>query len=210
MLPHLEGEVLDPVWRRFKDTWFGAKEKVAAYTEARHVFDREFFTKMDTQIKSVIGEEFQADWSDQRMATQFDNHRRYQAAGIRDSCEYWYEGRYELPGWRWWPASVGSGNQLGGAPWAITQSNGSLPYLWGGPVPDNLQVLSDRMNETLDALRHDEGLKALFSRAEAAHAEAKVAVAPLQNAADDAAHLLRHGPDIPGECAYCKAWHPRY
>jgi hypothetical protein len=210
MLPHLEGTIRDHVWRSFSDTWATTRQQVATYTEARRALDAAFFEKMDSLVKSRVGPEFEADWSDVRAASNFDNQRRYQAAAVRDNCEYWFQGRYGLPGWTWQPAAVGSGNAVAGVGWAITQSNGSLPYLWGGATPEDQQALAESMNGILDALRFDETLKALFLKAEATHEEAKTAVAPLKNAAEDASHLLRHGPDIPGECSYCKEWKPRF
>lgn len=212
-MPHLAGETADKVWLKLRSVWTGAGEQVSAYSRARQAFDTAFASKMDALVKSVVGNAAEADWSDVRIADAMAMGRRYQAAVIRDRCESWYSGEYSRPGRTWFPPAVAAASMLYGASWAITESNGSIPFVWGGSgseVPADLPELPERMNRVLDQLRFDTDLKQLFEASELARLNAQAAVDPLRIAADDATHLLGHGPDIPGECNYCREWMPRF
>ncbi|MFI5417276.1 MAG: hypothetical protein ACHQ2Y_00050 [Candidatus Lutacidiplasmatales archaeon] len=210
-LPHISGVHSGPVWERLTTAWFGARSAVASYTAARRAFDETFFSKMDQLTRDKVGASYEADWSDTRI--QFSdgkNRPRYQAAQIQDNCEYWYAGRYELPGWQWLTPVAKPPNPAQNTPWEISMGTSSIPFVWGGGAPTDLDSMAVRFGEVLDALRYDKNLKQLYLAARSAEDEAKLGLNPLEKTTLDAAHLLRHGPDIPGECAYCKAWRPRF
>lgn len=212
-LPHLLGETRDQVWITLRSVWTNALEQVKAYSTARRRFDSVFASKMDSAVKQAAGSSLEADWSDVAIANAMVSGQRYQATVIRDRCESWYAGDFSRPGRTWFHPAIASANMLYGASWAITESNSSITFLWGGSgmaVPPNVSEIPDRLDRALDQLRFDIELKQLFEASEEARLDAQAAVEPLRVAAEDATHLLGHGPDIPGECDYCKEWKPRF
>lgn len=212
-IPHLLGVTKDAVWLRLRGVWNDALEGVKLYTAKRREFDSAFATRVDGLLKQLVDNGLDADWSDVTIANAMVTGWKYQASVIRGRCESWYSGEYSRPARTWFHPAIAAENMLYGASWAITESTSSIPFLWGGngsSVPANLSELPEHLDRVLDQLRFDSGLKHLFEVAEEARLDALALVEPLSVAAEDATHLLGHGSDIPGECGYCKVWHPRF
>lgn len=210
-LPHLMAGTPDKVWVSLREEWDRAKIGVTAYTDARQSFDKQFYEQLSRLVAASLGPEYQFAWTDSRSTQIADGARVFHAAQVRDVSEYWWDGRYGKPGWDWIGARLASPQDIGGVPWNILIGNGMNGLLWGGkPVPGNLEELRGKADQIVDDLKSDDQLKQLYLSSKSLRERAAQELAPLSDAAEDAVHLLQHGPDIPGECVYCRAWHPRF
>ena len=208
-LPHLNAKNSHRAWKRMLDTWTESIAAVSSYTTARRKFDVELFRSMDAQIREKVGNEYQPNWNDYRGIDRSES-RLYHAPQIRDCVEYWFQGMYGRPGWQWFGPDIAPAGALGAEPWAITVGGSSMVLLWGGAIPNNLPALKAGVTAVIDFLRGNERLKGLYEEAARAEQSARGAPVPLAAVAFDAANLLKHGPDIPGDCVHCRAWHPRF
>jgi len=201
-LAHLDARASDRAWMRMGARWGDAEAAVKAYTSARRTFDSELFQAMDALVREKAGKDFVPGWDDYRGLRENET-RTYHAPQIRDCVEYWYQGMYGRPGWQWFDPDIAPQGALGGAKWAITVGGSSMVLLWGGSVPENIPSLKLGMTEVIDALRGDKRLKGLYETSANLERAARSALSPLSAVAFDAANLLKHGPDIPGECVHC-------
>jgi hypothetical protein len=216
--PHLQRSAPIGVWADFSKAFFHAEDRVSEYTAARRKFDAAFNTKMAAMIRDRIGKEFRAAWWSERardftVAESKYAIPTYNAKNIRSPCLMWYEGRYERePGMHWEhrkpvPAQEDR-NQ--GLSWRLKVGDGDgLDFLWGGPVPTSLQDAAAALEGIIDELRNDGDLKRLYLASKVTEEEAENSLEALPLGAENAASLLRHGPDIPGSCTYCAGWSPR-
>jgi len=216
--PHLRTGGLESAWSDFAEAFFAAEERVKAYTHVRREYDGAFGGTLDKMIRERVGEGFRVNWwydraMDHRVTESRFATPTYNARNFRDTCELAYSGRFESdPGNHWenhLPVSASEDRQQE-LPWRIKVGGGDgRDYIWGGQAPEDLQLIATALRQSLEELRDNASLKAMYLRAEEAELAAKEALRPLASLADHAAVLLRHGPDIPGTCGYCKGWSPR-
>lgn len=216
--PHLNTGGAGSVWADFADAFFEAEKNVKAYTLVRRRYDKEFTGRLDSKIREQVGEGFKQAWLNERAGDRPVTESKYaaptyNAGNFRTACELSYSGRFEWdPGNRWehHRPVPSPEDRLRGMPWRIKVGDGDgRDYLWGGPVPTNIEGTAKALGGILESLRDDERLKQLYLEAEVAEEAARESLESLPVLADHAANLLRHGPDIPGTCLYCGRWSPR-
>jgi hypothetical protein len=216
--PHLRTGGAGSGWSDFADAFFKAEGKVKDYTQARHSYDEQFEGKLTNKIRERVGEGFRPAWCNERARDHPVTESKYadptyNARSFMNACQLSYSGDLErVPGNQWSnhrPVSSPE-DRSRGIPWRIKVGDGdSRDYLWGGPVPMDLEGTAQALGGILESLRNDVQLKQLYLDAQNAEQAAKESLGFLPVLAADAAHLLRHGPDIPGTCRYCSRWSPR-
>ena len=216
--PHLSTGGAGSVWADFADAFFEAEKNVKAYTLVRRRYDEEFVGRLDSKIREQVGEGFKQAWLNERAGDRPVTESKYaaptyNAGNFRTACELSYSGRFERdPGNRWehHRPVPSPEDRSRGMPWRIKVGDGDgRDYLWGGPVPTNIEGTAKALGGILESLRDDERLKQLYLEADVAEEAARESLESLPVLADHAANLLRHGPDIPGTCLYCSRWSPR-
>jgi hypothetical protein len=216
--PHLRTGGTESSWSDFATAFFQAEQKVRDYTAVRKAYDAAFSGKLEQMLQERIGQGFGAVWFEERAMDRLVTQSKfapavYNAGNFQSACELAYSGRFESdPGNRWeyfLPSAVPE-EPGRGMSWRVKVGTGDgRDYLWGGPAPTDLAIVEQNVGAILESLRDDTELRRLFLVAQGAERSAKGALEPLPVLAGNAAVLLLHGPDIPGTCAYCKAWSPR-
>ncbi len=216
--PHLRSGMDNQVWAGLAAAFFRAEDRVSTYTATRRRFDSAFNGRLEGLLREEVGEGYRAKWWNER-ASDFTVAESkyavptYNAGNFRTPCLMWYSGRYESDvGVRWdYSKPVAAAEDRSrGLTWRVKVGEGDgRDYIWGGPVPMNIQETAKAVEAIIETLRDDGDLKQLYLASVATEDEASDSLQPLPLLADNAANLLQHGPDIPGSCPYCAQWSPR-